>query len=54
MPGPLDLDPGVYGAYVWPAYAVTAAVLLGLVLDSLGRARRWRREVRKRERERTS
>lgn len=52
-PGPLDLDPGAYAPYVWPAYAVTAAVLLWLVLDSLGRARRWRREVERRERERT-
>ena len=54
MPGFPDLDPGAYAAYVWPAYAVTAAVLIGLALDSLGRARRWRREVEKRERDRAA
>jgi heme exporter protein D len=38
----LDLDMGKYAAFVWPAYAVTALVLLWMVFDSLGRARRWR------------
>ena len=39
----LHLDMGKYVAFVWPAYALTAVVLAGMVLDSLGRARRWRR-----------
>jgi heme exporter protein D len=37
------LDMGRYAAYVWPAYAVSAAVLVGMILDSLARARRWRK-----------
>ena len=41
----LDLDPGRYGGYIWPAYAVTALVVLALVIDTLLRARRWRRET---------
>jgi heme exporter protein D len=39
----LHLDMGKYAAYVWPAYAVSAVVLLAMVWDSLARARRWRR-----------
>jgi heme exporter protein D len=42
---PLDLDPGRYGGYIWPAYAVTALVFAALVADTLLRARRWRRET---------
>jgi heme exporter protein D len=38
----LHLDMGRYAVYVWPAYAVSAAVLLAMIWDSLGRARRWR------------
>ena len=40
---PLHLDMGKYAGFVWPAYALTAAVLAGMVLESLARARRWRR-----------
>ena len=36
-------DLGKYAAYVWPAYGVSALVLVLLVWDSLARARRWRR-----------
>ena len=39
----LDLDMGKYALYVWPAYAVSAAVLIVMVWDSLARARRWRK-----------
>jgi heme exporter protein D len=39
----LDFDAGKYAIFVWPAYAVTAAVLGLLITDSLARARRWRR-----------
>ena len=45
----LDLDMGKYAAFVWPAFALSAAVLAGLVWDTLARARRWRREAERRE-----
>lgn len=47
----LDLDMGRYGAFVWPSYAVTALVLLYLVASSLVRARKWRAEVERREKD---
>ena len=34
---------GRYGAYVIPAWGISAAVLLWMVGDSLWRARRWRK-----------
>jgi heme exporter protein D len=37
------LDMGKYAAYVWPAYAISAVVLIAMVWDSLERARRWRK-----------
>ncbi len=42
---PLHLDAGRYAAYVWPAYAISAAVLGGLVLWAVRRAARWRRRA---------
>ena len=44
----LDLDMGKYGLYVWPAYAISAAVLIAMIWDSLARARRWRRAAEQR------
>ncbi len=41
----LDFDAGKYALFVWPAYALTALVFVGLIADSLARARRWRRAV---------
>jgi len=38
----LDLDAGAYAAFVWPAYGVTALVVLGMIVSSLGYARRWK------------
>jgi heme exporter protein D len=38
-----DFDAGHYAAFVWPAYAVTGLVFAVLIIDSLLRARRWRR-----------
>ena len=38
-----NLELGRYAAFVWPAYGLSALVLAGLTLDSLLRARRWRR-----------
>ena len=48
----IHLDMGRYAGFVWPAYGVSLLVLAGLVADSLRRASRWRREVRRREEER--
>lgn len=42
---------GGYAAYVWPAYAVTVAVLGGLLLWSLGAYRRAARELERLQRE---
>jgi len=36
-------DPGKYVAFVAGAYGVSAAVLGAMVLESLWRARKWRR-----------
>ena len=36
---------GKYAGFVWPAYAITAVVLGGMILDSLLRARRWKAEA---------
>jgi heme exporter protein D len=41
----LDLDPGKYGAFLWPAFAISALVIGWMVVDSLSRAQRWRKEV---------
>ncbi len=41
----LDFDMGKYAGFVWPAYAITAVVLGGMILDSLLRARRWKAEA---------
>jgi heme exporter protein D len=39
------LEMGGYAQYVWPAYGVTAAVLVGMVVASLAGYRRNRREL---------
>lgn len=39
---------GRYGAYIWPAYGVSAIGLVTLTIDTAMRARRWRREVDRR------
>ena len=43
--GAPNLDVGRYGAFIWPAYGISALVLLGLTIDSLLRAARWRRRA---------
>jgi heme exporter protein D len=43
------LEMGKYAVFVWPAYAVTAVIVIGMIVDSLARARRWRRETERRE-----
>jgi heme exporter protein D len=38
-----------YAMYIWPAVAITAAVVAWTIVDSLLRARRWKREVERLE-----
>lgn len=38
-------DMGGYGAYVWPAYAVSAGAILGLAFLIWRRGRRLRKEL---------
>ena len=40
-----------YAPFSWPAYGVTALVFAWMVIDTLWRARRWRRRVDDLERE---
>ncbi|NEX95079.1 heme exporter protein CcmD [Caulobacter sp. 17J65-9] len=47
----LDLDMGRYGLFVWPSYAISAGVLIYLVVSTLLRARKWKAEVERREQE---
>jgi heme exporter protein CcmD len=44
-----NLELGKYAFYIWPPYIVSALVIGGLTLDTLLRARRWKREVDRRE-----
>jgi heme exporter protein D len=39
---------GRYGAYIWPAYAVSAIGLVAMAVDTALRARRWRRDADRR------
>ena len=41
-----------YAFFVWPAYGVTALVFAWMVIDTLLRARRWRRQAERLEAER--
>ena len=45
----LHLEMGKYAAYVWPAYAISAVVLVAMVWDSLSRAARWRKAAEEAE-----
>jgi heme exporter protein D len=38
--GPLNFDMGAYGAYIWPAYGVSALALIGVTLWTVSA---WRR-----------
>ncbi|PVM85051.1 heme exporter protein CcmD [Caulobacter radicis] len=46
-----DFDAGKYAVYVWPAFALTAAVFGWMIADSLLAARRWRAEAERRQAE---
>jgi heme exporter protein D len=39
------IDLGRYGAFIWPAYGVSAAGFIWMIVDSVMRARHWRREA---------
>ncbi|MBJ7486094.1 heme exporter protein CcmD [Brevundimonas sp.] len=41
-----DLDMTPYAAFVWPAWAISALVLVGLVVRVAVAARRWKAELR--------
>ena len=41
----LDLDMSPYGAFVWPAWGISAVVLAALSARALIAARRWKREL---------
>lgn len=45
----LDLDMSPYGAFVWPAWAITAIVLGAVVARAVGSARRWKAELKRLE-----
>jgi heme exporter protein D len=45
-----NLELGKYAAYIWPPYVVSALVIVGAVLDTVLRARRWKREVERLQR----
>ncbi len=49
----LDLDMSPYGAFIWPAWAISAVVLAGLVVRAVAASRRWTRELRRLEDDRT-
>jgi heme exporter protein D len=42
---PEALSTGKYAAYIWPAYAVSALGFAWMILDTLTRARRWKRKA---------
>ena len=39
------LSAGKYAAYIWPAYAASALGFGWMIIDTLVRARRWKREA---------
>ena len=45
----IDLDMGRYAAFVWPAWALSVAVLAGLAVRAVIAARRWSAELKRLE-----
>jgi heme exporter protein D len=45
----LDLDPGKYAAFLWPAFGLSALVLIWMTVDSLLRSRHWQRKAQRLE-----
>lgn len=48
---PLVLPGGKYALYIWPAYGVSALGFAWMILDTVIRARRWKRQAERLERE---
>jgi heme exporter protein D len=46
------MTPDRYAVFIWPAYGLTALGFAWMVLDSLIRARRWRRKAEALEKDR--
>ena len=42
--------PDKYAVFIWPAYAVSALAFAWMVIDTLVRARAWRRRAERLER----
>ncbi len=40
-----DLHTGKYGLYIWSAFGISALAFAWMILDSLWRARLWKRRV---------
>ena len=41
----MNFDMSPYGAFIWPAYGLTALVFMGMIVASLNHARRWRKKA---------
>lgn len=41
----LDLDMGRYALFVWPAWGVSALVLIALIARAFIASRKWKREL---------
>ena len=39
------LSVGKYAAFIWPAYGASAVGFAWMIVDTLARARRWRRKA---------
>jgi heme exporter protein D len=48
----MQLPGGRYAVYIWPAYAISVLAFAWMLLDTLLKARRWRRRTRDLERRR--
>ncbi len=46
---PLVLPGGKYALYIWPAYGVTALGFAWMILDTILRARRWKKKAERLE-----
>jgi heme exporter protein D len=44
-----NFELGKYALYIWPPYLISALVIGALVIDTVLRARRWKREVERLE-----
>ena len=41
---------GKYAVYIWPALGISLAIFVGMIVDTMSSAYRWRRKVRELER----